>query len=314
MNDDRIGETALSPLNQDIEMGGLLNEMIDTECTICFNDMTFQHNSSYGCGNSKCSGKFCDECIESLSDRHIHTNQCCTCTERCGDAYVSRLVKKSVVVFVFDGDHFFLTSAYPLEPPYQVKLISSPIVETELRTFRGAYVRAADIAPNSASIIGLAFSKNTHLIQWIHEADSVRWGKLIHTVSRYTTVHYQMIYMMNMLAAMLTGGIFLMFGDQLFSSDTLVVEFMCMFVNIVMTVASYWMFVLQILYCDIGVISTNIIRFRVLTFGCLSGGIVANNVLMIECTFGNGANVRLFMYLVNSILHGTIAMWMRWLT
>jgi hypothetical protein len=122
-----------------------------------------------------------------------------------------------------------------------------------------------------------------------------------------------MIYLLNGTVSSLMCGIMLLFGKEMFSSPRSVytVDVMCMFTNIVVTIASYWLFMLQILYNDVGVFSKNEIRWRLLVFGTSTTAIIVNNVLMLENILGDGSDVHAVMYAMNAILHGGIAVWTR---
>lgn len=314
-------DTSINPLHNvlstttDIEMGGQCTDDFlaynDMECTICLGDIIPIPNSPYGCGNTRCSARFCDDCIGGLSERHIYTTQCCTCTEPCGDVYTDRLDRLAAIVFVYDGNHYFIVSPFPLIHPYQIKLITTPIIESNLDTFRTAYIRSTNISTNTSSTVADIFSKNINRIQWFDDTANVRWGKLIHTRHHYTTDHYQIIYTTNATIVVLMSGLFVMYGGELSDLNFEIVSAMITFVNAVSIIMTYWLFILQILYIDVGVISANMIRFRTLVFGGLNCGIIANNVFMLEDPFGDSVDVYVILYTVNIIIHAITAMWIR---
>jgi len=315
---DTIQHTLASfDCTHDIEMG---DQLSTDECTICFSDIP-SDGRSYGCGNPKCNGKFCDECVAELSYRHVHAPRCCNCTEPCGAEYTSRLNSIQAVLFVYSGDHYMIVSSVEAGTPHtshetsrkDVKLIKTPVISSDLSSLRTAYKRATDI-PEDRSIIQRAnFERTARYIQWLHDVDNVRWGKLTHTIQRYITVNYHMIYLLNGIVSSLMCGIMLLFGKEMFSSPRSVytVDVMCMFTNIVVTIASYWLFMLQILYNDVGVFSKNEIRWRLLVFGTSNTTIMVNNVLMLERILGDGKDAHVAMYMINFILHGGVALWTR---
>jgi len=289
--------------DHDIEMGELLSA---DECTICFSDIPSNTDRTFGCGNPKCNGKFCDDCIMGLSERYIHNPRCCNCTEPCGAMYTSRLNRIQIVLFVYNGNHYMVVKSTG-STITQFKLITSPVVDANITTFRTAYLRATDLLTDDS--ITTAFNRIAHNTQWLHDVDNVRWGKLIHTTQRYVTVNYYMIYLMNNLVAAFMFGIMFIFSKQMFSSDSNLIDMLCLFVNIVVTIASYWLFMLQILYNDVNVLSKNMIRWRVLIFGASTAIIISNNVLMLERTLGDGQDIHVAMYVLNFSMHACVAMW-----
>ena len=293
----------------DIEMGELLSA---DECTICFSDIP-SNDCSYGCGNSKCNGKFCDECVVGLSERHIHTPRCCNCTEPCGTIYTSRLNRMQIVLFVYNGDHYMVTTSigpHESHAAKHIKFVTSPIVDANLNTFRSAYMRATDLANESVVAQYNAFNRSARRgIKWLHAVDNVRWGKLVHAHRRYVTLNYYLIYLMNGLVAIIMFGILLVFGRKMVTPNSNFFDVLCLFINVIVTIASYWLFMLQILYEDVNVISKNRVRWRLFVFGTSTAIIISNNVLMLERTLGDGEYMHVAMYASNIVMRACVAMW-----
>jgi hypothetical protein len=299
----------------DIELGELIPA---EECTVCFSHIPPHSDRSYGCGNPKCNGRFCDECMAELAIRYIHTPHCCNCTEPCGAQYVNRLTNIQVVIFSYDGNHYMVTcdsrgDSRGGSPNTQFALITSPVIYSDLSNLRIAYKRATNIPEPQSLSQQRVFTRSAHNIRWLYDVDNVRWGKLSVTMQRYVTVNYHMICLMNGFVFIVMFGMMVVFGSFL-ADFSYVVDLVCMFVNSIVAISSYWLFVIQILYNDMNVFSKNVIHWRFTIFSIFIAVIFTNNILMLERTLGDSQNTHTLMYVANFMTHGCVAAWMKGLS
>jgi len=273
----------------------------DNVCTICFDEIGFvsydflkKNPNPYGCGNNNCTAMFCDNCITHLSERYIHTHQCCACTEPPLDKYLSRLDTHDVVIILYSGEYFMMVRKFSniQSPLYMnskchdiISFWKSPALKQldDIPNLQKSFCRAVKLLPqNSTDILRSQLQqiivKNEHLIEWIHSDDNTRWGVIRQILDRYNTTNYKII---GIIAQICVYGFIFMMWLYLcggYNDDTNIMKILVVS-SIFFSCFSYFMLLTQIFYIDIDIIPINYIVVRVSIVTIVNAIIITINIL-----------------------------------
>jgi hypothetical protein len=277
---------------------------IPRECDICFDESI----DVGGCGNPKCSGRFCDQCMVDLSLRYIHTPRCCLCIESCSEQYIRRLTSCDAIFTPFRGYNFIIIKrGGPTEPNETLWRVSAPVLVNDVTTLQTALRRATQLDDQTAPLdfrTDLAGYVDRNTITWRHQVNHVRWGTVGRETGesrRYDLTNYKVIGIINQVNVVGLIWFFPVAGNP-------GAAFMCLVASVIITGTSLWGVVLQALYNDVYVLPLNCVKRRIGTVAVMAVTLVAMNAWAVA----NDVSVISYqmVYFANTIYYQIIAAWM----